>query len=185
MARLAERYKTEIAPELKDRLKIENVMAIPKLKSIVVSMGVGAALADKRRLPAAVEELGKITGQKPVICKARKSVSNFKLRQGYEIGCKVTLRGSRMYEFLDRLINVAVPRMRDFRGLNPTSFDGRGNYSMGVAEQSIFPEIDLAKVEFRQGMNITMVTSARNDQQARELLTLLGMPFRQTQESKN
>jgi len=185
MSRLLEKYKTELVPVLKERLNLDNPMAVPRLSKVVVSMGVGSNLADKKRLPAAMEDLGRISGQKPVMCKARKSVSNFKLREGYEIGCKVTLRGRRMYEFMDRLINVAVPRMRDFRGLNPTGFDGRGNYSMGISEQSIFPEIDLAKMDFRQGMNITVVTSARNDTQARELLTLLGMPFRQAQEIKN
>jgi large subunit ribosomal protein L5 len=156
-------------------------MAVPRLTKVVVSMGVGSAIADKKRIEVAAKDLTAITGQKPMVCKARKSVSNFKLREGMEIGLQVTLRGARMYEFLERLINVAIPRMRDFRGLNPRSFDGRGNYSMGITEQSIFPEIDAAAIEWAQGMNITVVTTARNDREGRELLRLLGMPFRTDQ----
>ena len=182
MARLLEQYKSEIAPSLREDLGIRNKMAIPQLEKVVISMGLGKALQDKKRLPAALADLATITGQKAVICKARISVSNFKVRSGYETGAKVTLRGKRMYEFVDRLVNVAVPRMRDFRGLNTASFDGRGNYSMGVADQTIFPEIDMDKLEYRQGMNITFVTTARNDQQAMELLKRLGIPFRRSQE---
>lgn len=185
MARLLEKYRNELVPVLREEFGHTNLLAVPRLQKIVISMGLGLNLAEKKRLPAAMADLGRITGQKPVVCPAKKSVSNFKLRRGYEVGCKVTLRGKRMYEFVDRLISVAVPRMRDFRGLSATGFDGRGNYSMGIQEQSIFPEIDLDKMEFRQGMNVTMVTSARNDVQARRLLALLGMPFRQTQEQKN
>ncbi|HPF39247.1 MAG TPA: 50S ribosomal protein L5 [Phycisphaerae bacterium] len=184
MARLQEKYKSEIAPALKEALGIKNPMAIPKVEKIVISMGIGSAIQEKTRIAAAQKELAMIAGQKPVVCKARKSVSNFKLREGYDIGLKVTLRGKRMYEFLDRLIAVAIPRVRDFRGLNPNSFDGRGNYSMGVTEQTIFPEVDPDKVTFQQGMNITFATSARNDREARELLQRLGLPFRKTGSDK-
>lgn len=178
MARLMERFKDEIRPALCKELGRENVLSVPRLTKVVLSMGVGKALAEKTRLPAAVNDLTRISGQKPQVCKAKKSVSNFKLREGYEIGAKVTLRGRRMWEFVDRLINVSIPRVRDFRGLSPTSFDGRGNYSMGVTEQSIFPEIDIDKVQFPQGLNITFVTTAGNDAESRQLLTLLGLPFR-------
>lgn len=178
MARLLEKYRSEILPALREELGLENPFAVPRLEKVVVSMGLGKALQDKKRFPLAVEELARITGQRPAVCRARKSVSNFKLRRGYEIGCKVTLRGRRMYEFLDRLINLAVPRMRDFRGLSPDAFDGHGNYSLGITEQSVFPEVDLDKVEYQQGMNVTLVTSARTDEQSRRLLALLGMPFR-------
>ncbi len=180
MARLLEQYKAQILPSLREDFGIRNELAVPRLRKVIVSMGLGKALQDKKRLPAAADDLAKITGQKPVICRARKSVSNFKLRTGYEIGLKVTLRGRRMYEFVDRLINLAIPRMRDFRGLSPDAFDGRGNYSMGIADQSVFPEIDINKVEYPQGMNITLVTSATTDEQARSLLSKLGMPFRRT-----
>lgn len=182
MSRLQERYKSEIAPSLSSELGIKNPHAVPCLEKVVVSMGVGSAIQDKKRLPAALADLGTITGQKAVVCKARMSVSNFKLREGYEIGAKVTLRGKRMYEFVDRLLNLAVPRMRDFRGLSRSSFDGRGNYSMGVADQTIFPEIDIDKVEYRQGMNITFVTNARRDSDAQRLLEKMGMPFKRTQQ---
>lgn len=178
MSRLKQKYQDEIRPALMAQAQTDNPMAVPRLEKIVVSMGVGRAIQEKKRLEQAGADLARIAGQKPVVCKARKSVSNFKLRQGYEIGTKVTLRGTRMYEFLDRLIHVAIPRVRDFRGLNPRSFDGRGNYSFGVAEQSIFPEIDPAAIEWPQGMDITIVTTARNDRESRELLRLLGMPFR-------
>lgn len=184
MARLQEKYKNEIAPALKQELGIKNSMAIPKVEKIVISMGIGSAIQEKTRIAAAQKELAMIAGQKPVICKAKKSVSNFKLRQGYDIGLKVTLRGKRMYEFLDRLIAVAIPRVRDFRGLNPNSFDGRGNYSMGITEQTIFPEVDPDKVQFQQGMNITFATTARNDREARELLKKLGLPFRKAGSDK-
>ena len=182
MARLLERYKSEVAPALVEALNIKNPMAIPRLEKVLVSMGTGSPTQDKNRLPTAVKDLATITGQKPQICRARRSVSNFKLRKGNEIGCRVTLRGKRMYEYLDRLVNAAIPRLRDFRGLNPRSFDGRGNYSMGIPDQSIFAEIDLAKVTYNQGMNITFVTTAKSDPAARELLTLLGLPFRQVEE---
>lgn len=176
-ARLQERYQKEIMPKLMEELGTKNPMAIPRLTKVVISMGIGAAIQDKKKLELAAKDLAVIAGQKPMVCKARKSVSNFKLRTDMEIGLKVTLRGARMYEFIDRLISVAIPRVRDFRGLNPQSFDGRGNYSMGVSEQSIFPEIDAAAIEWNQGMNITMVTTARNDRESRLLLKLLGMPF--------
>jgi large subunit ribosomal protein L5 len=153
---------------------------VPKLEKVVISIGLGKALQDKNRIPAAVSDLAQISGQKPVVCKARKSVSNFKLREGYDVGAMVTLRGARMYEFIDRFINVVVPRFRDFRGLNPMAFDGRGNYSMGIADQSVFPEIDLDKISYQQGMNITFVTTAKNDAESRRLLQLIGIPFRQT-----
>ena len=182
MARLLERYKQEITPELKRVLDIKNPMAVPRLQKVVVSMGTGAPTQDKNRLPAASADLARIAGQQPQVRRARRAVSNFKTRRGYEIGCRVTLRGKRMYEFVDRLINAAIPRMRDFRGLDPRSFDGRGNYSMGVADQSIFAEIDLAKITYSQGMNVTFVTSTNKDAEAHELLTRLGMPFRKTEE---
>jgi len=182
MARLLERYKTEIVPELMEVLGTKNPMAIPRLEKMLVSMGTGAPTQDKNRLPAAVSDMAQITGQKPQVRRARQAVSNFKTRRGYEIGCRVTLRGKRMYEFLDRLVNAAIPRLRDFRGLNPRSFDGRGNYSMGIPDQSIFAEIDLANITYNQGMNVTFVTSARDDSSARELLERLGVPFRKTEE---
>ncbi|MGB2987530.1 MAG: 50S ribosomal protein L5 [Phycisphaerae bacterium] len=182
MERLSDRYKQEIMPELMRVLDVKNPMAVPRLQKVVVSMGTSSPMQDKNRLPAAAADLARITGQKAQLRRARQSVSNFKLRRGYEIGCRVTLRGRRMYEFVDRLINAAIPRMRDFRGLNPRSFDGRGNYSMGVPDQSIFAEIDLAKITYNQGMNITFVTTAKHDSEARELLTRLGMPFRRTEE---
>ena len=178
MARLLERYKTEISSLLQKEFSCSTVMAVPTMEKVVVSMGVGRALVDKKRMELAAADLALITGQKPLICKAKKSVANFKLRDGNEIGLKVTLRGARMYEFIDRLINASIPRMRDFRGLNPRGFDGRGNYNMGLNEQAVFPEIDTGKAEFQQGMNITFVTTAQSDEQARRLLTLLGMPFR-------
>ena len=178
MARLKDLYKSKITAELKKEFGYTNPMAIPKMQKIVVSMGVGKAIQDKRFMELAKQDIVMITGQKPYVCKSTKSVSNFKLREGMETGLKVTLRGVRMYEFLDRLINLAIPRVRDFRGLNPNSFDGRGSYSMGVTEQSIFPEINPAKVEFQQGMNITIVTTAKTDQEARRLLALFGMPFK-------
>jgi large subunit ribosomal protein L5 len=178
MARLLDKYKNEILPALFEAAGTKNPMAVPRLQKIVISMGVGRATEDKKRIELAARDLGTITGQKPLVCKAKKSVSNFKVREGQETGLKVTLRGRRMYEFLDRLIHIAIPRIRDFRGLNPQSFDGRGNYSMGVTEQSIFPEIDPAAIEWPQGMNITMVTTARSDRECRDLLNRLGMPFR-------
>ncbi|HSW46352.1 MAG TPA: 50S ribosomal protein L5 [Phycisphaerae bacterium] len=184
MARLLEKYRSEVVPALLQELDTKNPMAVPRLCKVVVSMGVGSAVQDKKRIDLAAKDLGVIAGQKPQVCLARKSVSNFKVRKDYPTGVKVTLRGRRMYEFLDRLISVAIPRIRDFRGLNPQSFDGRGNYSMGVNEQTIFPEIDSAAVEWPQGMNITVVTTARNDRESRALLRLLGMPFRTESESQ-
>lgn len=184
MARLRNLYKAKIVPELTKEFGYTTVMAVPKLQKIVISMGVGKATQDKKYIELARKDLATISGQMPVACKAKKSVSNFKVRQGQETGLKVTLRGDRMYEFLDRLINLAVPRVRDFRGLDPNSFDGRGNYSMGLGEQSVFPEINPAKVEFQQGMNITFGTTARTDEEARRLLSLFGMPFRGQATSK-
>jgi large subunit ribosomal protein L5 len=179
MARLQDLYKNDIAKAMATKFHHDNPMAIPKLVKIVVNMGVGRATQDKTLLDSAVDNLGKITGQKPVVTKARTLVSSFRLREGNDIGCKVTLRGRRMYEFLDRLISIALPRIRDFRGLNPNSFDGHGNYSLGLAEQVVFPEIDADKIQHTHGMDITIVTSAPNDDQARELLRGFGMPFRQ------
>jgi len=176
--RLQERYEKEILPVLAKKFGRENRLSLPKLTKIVLNMGVGKALQDKERMKQSAEHLGMIAGQRPQITKARMAVSGFRLREGNEIGCRVTLRGRRMYEFLDRLINVALPRIRDFRGVNPKSFDGNGNYTMGVTEQLIFPEIDPDKVSFTQGMDITFVTTTRNDDEARELLRLFGMPFR-------
>lgn len=153
-------------------------MAVPRMQKIVVSMGIGRATQDKKYLDTAIKDLTVITGQKPLVCQAKKSVSNFKVRQGDKTGLKVTLRRERMYEFMDRLINLAIPRVKDFRGLNPNGFDGHGNYSMGLDEQSAFPEIDPARIEINQGMNITFVTSAKTDEEGREMLRLFGMPFR-------
>jgi large subunit ribosomal protein L5 len=176
--RLKKVYKEKIAPELFKELGYTSVMQIPELKKIVVSMGIGEALSNKKLLDAAVTDLSAITGQKAVKTKAKKSIANFKLRAGNEIGVMVTLRGSRMYEFFDRLINVALPRVKDFRGVKPTGFDGHGNFSLGVTEQIIFPEIDFDKIERIAGLNITIVTSAIKDSDARALLTKFGMPFR-------
>ena len=179
MARLLERYQKEIAPRLAERLGRSNRLSLPRLQKIVVNMGVGKALQDKNRMTQAVEQLAQITGQQPQVTRAKKAVSGFRLREGNEIGCRVTLRGRRMYEFLDRLISIALPRIRDFRGVNPKSFDGHGNYSLGLSEQSVFPEIDPDKVTFVQGMDVTFVTSTNNDDEARELLRGFGMPFRE------
>jgi large subunit ribosomal protein L5 len=173
-----DKYRNEVLPRLMEQAGTKNPMAVPRLEKIVVSMGCPSPTVNKRPLELGQKDLATITGQKPRMCKARKSVSNFKVRAGMETGLKVTLRRERMYEFLDRLIHIAIPRIRDFRGLNPQSFDGRGNYSMGVGEQTIFPEIDAAAVEVALGMNVTIVTSARDDRGARELLRLMGMPFR-------
>ena len=177
-ARLQERYKTDIVKRLGERFNRTNVHSLPRLQKIVVNMGVGKAIQDKNRMEQAAEQLSQITGQKAQVTKARVAVSGFRLREGQEIGCRVTLRGQRMYEFLDRLISIALPRIRDFRGVNPKSFDGHGNYSLGLAEQLVFPEIDPDKVTFTQGMDITFVTSTNNDDEARELLRQFGMPFR-------
>lgn len=178
MARLKDLYKSRIIPELTREFGYKNPMAVPQMEKVIISMGVGRASQDKKFLESAKKDLMMITGQMPVVCKAKKSVSNFKVREGMETGLKVTVRGVRMYEFMDRLISLAIPRVRDFRGLNPKSFDGRGNYSMGLAEQSVFPEINPAKIEFQQGMNITFVTTAQSDEEAKRLLQLFGMPFK-------
>ena len=179
MARLKERYQKEIAPSLAKEFGIENPMAVPRLDKIVLNMGMGEAIANAKVLDTAVTELISIAGQKPVITKAKKSIASFKLRQGMPIGVMVTLRGERMYEFFDRLVSVALPRVRDFRGVSPKAFDGRGNYTIGIREQLIFPEIDFNKVDKLRGMNISIVTTARDDDQAGALLKSLGMPFRQ------
>ena len=179
MARLLDRYQKEIIPTLKQKFGRENVMSLPRLQKIVVNMGVGKALQDKNRLEQAAEQLAQITGQKAQIRKAKKAVSAFRLRENNPIGARVTLRGRRMYEFLDRLISIALPRIRDFRGVNPKSFDGNGNYSLGLTEQQVFPEIDPDKVTFSQGMDVTFVTSTKSDDEARELLRGFGMPFRE------
>jgi large subunit ribosomal protein L5 len=179
MARLKDKYKNEIAPALAKDFDIKNPMAIPRVEKIIINMGVGEAIANAKVLDTAVEELRSISGQKPVVTKAKKSIASFKLRQGMNIGAMVTLRGERMYEFLDRLISVALPRVRDFRGISGKAFDGRGNYTLGVREQLIFPEIDFNKVEKTRGMNISIVTTAETDEQSRALLKALGMPFRQ------
>jgi large subunit ribosomal protein L5 len=177
--RLHERYVKEIAPALQKELGVKNPMAVPKIHKVVINMGVGEATQNAKVLDPAVNELGQITGQKPVVTRAKKSIAAFKVRENQAIGAMVTLRGDRMYEFLDRLINVALPRVRDFRGVSGKSFDGRGNYTLGVKDQLIFPEIDYAKVEKTKGMNVTIVTTAKDDNQARTLLRHLGMPFRQ------
>jgi large subunit ribosomal protein L5 len=177
-ARLKERYHKEVAPAIAKEFGIKNPMAVPRLEKIVVNMGMGEAIANAKILDTAADEVRAIVGQKPVITKAKKSIASFKLRQGMPIGVMVTLRGDRMYEFLDRLVSIALPRVRDFRGVSPKAFDGRGNYTIGVREQLIFPEIDFNKVEKMRGMNISIVTTARNDEQARALLKSLGMPFR-------
>lgn len=179
MARLKEKYRKEIAPAIAKEFGIDNVMAIPKITKVVVNMGMGEAIANAKILDTATDELKSVTGQKPVTTKAKKSIASFKLRQGMNIGTMVTLRGDRMYEFLDRLISVALPRVRDFRGVSGKAFDGRGNYTLGIREQLIFPEIDFNKVDKTRGMNISIVTTAKNDEQARALLKAIGMPFRQ------
>jgi len=179
-ARLLDRYKKEIVPALTEEFGHRNPMSVAKLDKVIVSMGLGLATKEEARIEAASKELAQIVGQRPVVCKARKSVSNFKLREGMSVGLKVTLRGQRMYEFLDRLIMLAIPRVKDFRGLSPNAFDGRGNYNMGLTEQGLFPEINPDKVQFTQGMNIAIATTARTDEEARRLLAMLGMPFRST-----
>ena len=176
--RLLERYRSEVVGQLRDRFQYKNRMQVPKLKQITLNAGLGEATTNARLLELAVAELGQITGQRPVITKAKKSVANFRLREGQSIGCTVTLRKHRMYEFLDRLVNVALPRVRDFRGLSPRAFDGRGNYTLGVREQLIFPEIDYNKVERVYGFNISIVTTASTDEEGRELLLAMGMPLR-------
>jgi large subunit ribosomal protein L5 len=178
MSRLQKTYREEIVPELVKRFEYKSVMQVPRLEKITLNMGVGEAVADKKILQNAVEDMQKIAGQKPVVTHARKSIAGFKIREGMPIGCKVTLRSEKMYEFLDRLINIAIPRIRDFRGLNPRAFDGRGSYSMGVREQIIFPEIDYDKIDALRGMDITITTSAETDEEARALLEQFKFPFR-------
>ncbi|MDP9190286.1 MAG: 50S ribosomal protein L5 [Acidobacteriota bacterium] len=175
--RLKELYQSEVRKKLQDEFQITNPMAVPKVEKVVLNMGMGEAIANAKILDTAVEELTTITGQKPVITKAKKSIASFKLREGQSIGTMVTLRGEKMYEFLDRLINIALPRVRDFRGVPTKSFDGRGNYTLGVRDHLIFPEIDAGKVDKSKGMNITIVTTAKDDEQARSLLRELGLPF--------
>lgn len=177
MSRMQEKYTGEVAPALMQKFSYKSTMQIPKLEKIVVNIGLGEAKENAKALDSAVADLAAITGQKPVITKAKKSVAVFKVREGMNIGCKVTLRGKKMYEFLDRLFSVALPRVRDFRGINPDSFDGRGNYSLGIKEQLIFPEIDYDKIDKIRGMDIIVVTTAKTDEEARELLTLMGAPF--------
>ena len=177
MARLKDFYKSDVAPALMNKFSYKNVMEIPKLDKIVVNVGAGEARDNSKVIDAILRDLAAITGQKPMVCKARKSVANFKLREGMPIGAKVTLRGERMYEFLDRLFNIALPRVRDFRGINPNGFDGRGNYNMGLKEQLIFPEIEYDKIDKVRGMDVICVTTAKTDEEARELLAQFGMPF--------
>ncbi len=185
MARLRDLYNSKITDSLLEKFGYKSRMAVPKMEKIVVSMGVGKATLDKKFMELAIKDLTMIAGQKPLICKAQKSVSNFKVREGDATGLKTTLRQERMYEFMDRLINLAIPRVKDFRGLSPKSFDGKGNYSMGLSEQSVFPEIDAGQIQSQQGMNIAFVTTARTDEEGRELLRLFGMPFQSTEtESK-
>lgn len=178
MTRLQQEYVTTIVPKLRERLGIDNVMEVPRITKITLNMGVGETITDKKVIEKAVQDMTHIAGQKPQITLARKSVATFKVREGYPVGCKVTLRRSRMYEFLDRLVTIAIPRIRDFRGLNGRSFDGRGNYSMGIQEQIIFPEINYDLVDSVRGMTITIVTTAKNNEHSRALLTEMGMPFR-------
>jgi large subunit ribosomal protein L5 len=178
MARLKDRYREEVAPALQARFGIQNPMRIPKLEKIVVNMGVGEAAANSRALDGAMEDLAKITGQKAQLRRARKSIAGFKIRDGMPVGARVTLRGERMWEFLDRLVSIALPRVRDFRGISPRSFDGRGNFALGLREQLIFPEISYDSIDATRGMDVAMVTTAETDEEARELLRLLGMPFR-------
>lgn len=179
MARLLERYRNEIVPALQERLGRRNIYSLPRLEKIVISMGLGKSRDEPKRIEAAVEDLGIIAGQRPALTKAKKSVSAFRLREGVTIGAMVTLRGKRMYEFLDRLINLAMPRIRDFRGMDPSAFDGRGNYMMGVSEQLVFPEVHVDKVQFQQGMNIAIVIrNSRSDEESRALLEAFGFPFR-------
>jgi large subunit ribosomal protein L5 len=178
MARLKDRYNEEIAPALKERFAIENPMRIPRLEKIVVNMGVGEASQNSRALDGAMEDLAKITGQKAQLRRARKSIAGFKIREGMPVGARVTLRGERMWEFLDRLVSVALPRVRDFRGVSPSSFDGHGNYALGLREQLIFPEISYDAIDATRGLDVAVVTTTESDEEARELLRLLGMPFR-------
>ena len=177
MSRLKDFYEAEIIPEMTKKFSYKNKLAVPKLEKIIINMGVGEARENAKVLDGAVNDMTIISGQKPMITKAKKSIANFKLREGMNIGCKVTLRGARMYEFADRLINIALPRVRDFRGINPNAFDGRGNYALGIKEQLIFPEIEYDKIDKIRGMDVIIVTTAKTDEEARELLRLFGMPF--------
>lgn len=177
-SRLKERYTNEIVPALQEKFKYENIMQVPKLNKVVINMGVGAAKENPKLLESAVNEMTLIAGQKPVVTHAKKSIANFKLREGMKVGCKVTLRGDRMYDFLDKLMNIALPRVRDFRGVSDTSFDGRGNYALGIKEQLIFPEIEYDQIDAIKGLDIIIVTTAKTDEEAKEFLTLLGMPFK-------
>ena len=178
MARLYETYKNDIVPKMMEKFQYDNIMQVPKVERVVVNIGVGETIQNPKALDGAVNDLSIISGQKPVITRARKSIAGFKLREGMAIGCKVTLRGERMYDFLDRLINLALPRVRDFRGVSPQAFDGRGNYSLGIKEQTIFPEIDYDKIDKIRGLEVVVVTTAKTDEEARELLKSMGMPFR-------
>ncbi|SEA48780.1 50S ribosomal protein L5 [Microbulbifer marinus] len=178
MAKLKELYTKELAPKLKEELGLDNVMAVPRITKITINMGVGEAVGDKKVLEHAVSDMTAITGQKPIVTKARKSIAGFKIRDGWPIGCKVTLRGERMYEFLERLVDIAIPRIRDFRGISPKQFDGRGNFSMGVTEQIIFPEVDYDKVDKLRGLDICITTTAANDDQGRALLKAFNFPFK-------
>lgn len=177
MSRLSEKYRQEVVPQMMKRFQYTNVMQVPKLEKIVINMGLGEAIQNVKVIESAQKELAAITGQKPVVTKARKAIANFKLRQGMPIGCKVTLRKERMYEFFDRLVNLALPRIRDFKGVSPKAFDGRGNYALGIREQIIFPEIDYDKIDKIKGMNIVIATTATSDEEARALLEFMGMPF--------
>ena len=179
--RLLQRYRGEVVPEIRERFGYRNIMQVPKIEKVVVNIGLGEAVQNAKALDAASRDLAMITGQHPLVTRARKSIATFKLRKGMPIGLKVTLRGRRMYDFLDRLFNIALPRVRDFRGVSPDAFDGRGNYSLGIREQLIFPEIDYDKIDRVRGLEVTVVTTAETDEEARELLRLLGMPFRRTQ----
>lgn len=184
MARLKEQYRSEIMPSLREKFGYENVMQIPKIEKVVVNMGVGEAVQNSRALDGAMNDLTQITGQKPQVRRARKSVAGFKIREGMPVGARVTLRGEMMWEFLDRLISVALPRVRDFRGISDRSFDGRGNFALGLREQLIFPEISYDSIDATRGMDVAVVTTAESDEEGRELLKLLGMPFRTTQETR-
>jgi large subunit ribosomal protein L5 len=177
-SRLQEKYSNEVIPALMEKFQYKNIMEVPKLEKVVLNVGIGEARENPKALEKAVEEITAITGQKPIVTKAKKSIANFKVREGMSVGIKVTLRGQKMYDFLDKLMNIALPRVRDFRGVSPTSFDGRGNYALGVKEQLIFPEIEYDKVDQIRGMDIIIVTTANTDEEAKEFLTLMGMPFR-------
>lgn len=179
MSRLMEQYKNEMVPQLMSRFEYKNVMQVPRLEKIILNIGAGEAIQNPKALDGAVNDLAVISGQKPIITKAKNSIAGFKLRAGMSIGCKVTLRGERMYDFLDKLINIVLPRVRDFRGVSPASFDGRGNYSLGIKEQTVFPEIEYDKIDKIRGLEVVIVTSAKTDEEAREMLKCMGMPFRQ------